>query len=89
MDPKTPASVSLPSHWPTATLFINQNQLETGFPQCFICGCVESYAILGIQINKIQAVLDQTQNTESNTLILKIISLTILIEPCHVAINKS
>ena len=31
---RSPASVFLPSHWPRATLFTNQDQLGTGFPQC-------------------------------------------------------
>lgn len=31
---KSPSSFSLPSHWPSDTLFTNQNQLRTVFLQC-------------------------------------------------------
>ena len=59
-NPKSPASVSLPSHWLLQTLFTNQNQLEAGFSQCLMCGCVDSHAILGTRL--IQAALPQTHN---------------------------
>jgi hypothetical protein len=44
--PKSPTSISLPSCWPLATLFTNQNQLGGRDPQCLIC----SPAVLGTQL---------------------------------------
>ena len=61
--PKSPASVSLPSHLLAATLFTNQIQLGIGFPQCLMCRCADSCAILGTQINISQASLVQIHDS--------------------------
>ena len=45
-NPKSPASVSLPSHWLLATLFTNQNQLGAGTSVSYMKTCS-----LGNQIN--------------------------------------
>jgi hypothetical protein len=58
---KAPPLSALPSHWKLATLFTNQNQLGAGrVPQGLARRYVDSCSVLGIQINIIQAALDQT-----------------------------
>jgi hypothetical protein len=62
-NPKSPTSMSLPSHWPPATLFTNQNQMGTGTLSILYIEAWRFSCNFGDQINTMHWASNQVLNT--------------------------